>query len=45
VKLDDGLRGVARLGLDSSPVIYFIEANAKYDALVVEVFNRIIAGR
>jgi predicted nucleic acid-binding protein len=43
-KLDDALRGISRLGLDTSPVIYFIEANPKYDAVVTEVFQRITGG-
>lgn len=37
----DGLRGVARLAIDTAPVIYFVEAHPRYDALVTEVFRRI----
>ena len=37
--LDDVLAGVLRLGLDTSPVIYFVEAHPHYDALVTEVFE------
>ncbi len=36
-KLSQALAGVTKLGFDTSPVIYFIEANAQYDALVTEV--------
>ncbi|MDA1049541.1 MAG: PIN domain-containing protein [Planctomycetota bacterium] len=43
-KLDDALQGVQRLGVDTAPVIYFIEANPKYDALVTEIFQRISNG-
>lgn len=43
-KLDDALAGVTWLGFDTAPVIYFIEANPKYDALVTEIFQRITNG-
>lgn len=43
-KLDDALAGVTWLGFDTAPVIYFIEANPKYDALVTEIFQRISNG-
>jgi predicted nucleic acid-binding protein len=43
-KLDDALMGVSRLGLDTAPIIYFVEAHARYDALVTEVF-RLVRGR
>ena len=43
-KLDDALQGVQQLGLDTAPVIYFIETNPKYDALVTEIFRRISRG-
>lgn len=39
--LNDALAGVIRLGVDTAPVIYFIEANPKYDSLVTEIFQRI----
>jgi predicted nucleic acid-binding protein len=44
IKLDDALQGVNKLGIDTAPVIYFMEANPKYDALVTEVFQRISKG-
>ena len=43
-KLDDALMGVTRLGLDTSPIIYFVEANPQYDALVMEIFQRVSNG-
>ena len=43
-RLDDVLAGVLRLGLDTSPVIYFVEAHPQYDPLVTEVFQRIANG-
>lgn len=44
MKLDDALAGVATLGFDTAPVIYFVEANPRYDSLVAEVFARVAAG-
>ncbi|MDZ7359330.1 MAG: PIN domain-containing protein [candidate division KSB1 bacterium] len=41
IKLDDALAGVKNLGLDTAPVIYFVENHPKYDALVTEIFQRI----
>lgn len=43
-KLDAALAGVTRLGFDTAPVIYFIEAHPQYDALVTEVFQRVTDG-
>ena len=40
----DAMIGITRLGIDTAPVIYFVEENARYDALVVEVFERIRQG-
>jgi predicted nucleic acid-binding protein len=44
IKLDAALSGVTSLGLDTAPIIYFMEANPKYDDLVTEIFQRIDAG-
>ncbi len=41
IKLDDALAGVKNLGLDTAPIIYFVEKNPQYDELVTEVFRRI----
>jgi predicted nucleic acid-binding protein len=43
-KLDDALAGVKNLGLDTAPVIYFVEKHPQYDALVTEIFQRIDNG-
>lgn len=42
--LDRAMVGVTRLGLDTAPVIYFIEANPVYDDLVTAVFRRMAVG-
>ena len=44
-KLDDALSGITRLAFDTSPVIYFVEAHPKYDALVTAIFQRVADGR
>ena len=42
--IDVALNGIDRVGLDPVPVIYFVEANPKYDLLVSEIFRRIASG-
>lgn len=46
--VEDALVGVSRLAIDTAPVIYFIEAHPRYDAVVSRVFqliaNRSITG-
>ncbi len=44
MKLDDALKGVSRLAFDTTPIIYFIEANPTYDNLVSNLFSRVAAG-
>jgi len=44
MKIDDALIGVTRLFLDTAPVIYFVERNPVYSALVDDIFNRIDKG-
>jgi predicted nucleic acid-binding protein len=39
MKLTDGLQAVTRLGIDTAPVIYFVEAEPRYAALVAAVFD------
>jgi predicted nucleic acid-binding protein len=39
------LAGVSRLALDTAPIIYFVEAHARYDAVITRVFQRIAAGQ
>jgi predicted nucleic acid-binding protein len=41
---ESALAGVTRLGLDTAPIIYFVEAHPRYDALVTRVFQRIASG-
>src|ERR671936_57867 len=45
MKLDDVLSGISKLAFDTSPIIYFVEENPTYDALVTAVFNRISDGK
>lgn len=42
--LDNALGGVTAVGFDTSPIIYLIEANPKYDVLISEIFRRIDQG-
>ena len=44
MKLHDALYGVTRLGFDTSPIIYFVEANPQYDARVTWVFQQVAGG-
>lgn len=44
MKLDDALLSITRLGLDTPPIIYLVEANPTYDALVSAIFTRIDLG-
>ena len=43
--LEAALTGVDRLGLDTAPIIYYVEANPRYDAVVRDVFQQIADGR
>jgi predicted nucleic acid-binding protein len=45
VSITDSLQGVTRLFLDTAPVIYYIERNPQYFALVSVVFNYIVNSR
>ncbi len=36
---------ISRLALDSAPIIYFVEAHPRYDALVTAIFENIAAGK
>jgi len=44
MRIDDALAGVTKLGLDTPPIIYFIESHPVYDIAATEVFGRIEAG-
>lgn len=39
------LAPISRLALDSAPIIYFVEAHPRYDALVTAVFQYIADGK
>lgn len=43
--MDEALLDVRRLAIDTTPVIYFVEAHPRYDTLVTDVFQRIADGR
>ena len=38
-RLDDALPGIKKFGVDTAPIIYFVEGHPQYDALVTEVFQ------
>jgi predicted nucleic acid-binding protein len=44
VKIDTALQAVAEMFLDTALVIYFVERNPTYAALVDDIFNRIDSG-
>ena len=44
MKVEEALARVSRLAFDTAPIIYFVEANPTYDALVSNIFNRIASG-
>jgi predicted nucleic acid-binding protein len=41
MKLDNALKNVSLAAFDTAPIIYFVEANPNYDALVTEIFQRV----
>ena len=43
--LDEALSGVTSVGVDSAPLIYFVERNPNYVDLMREVLRRVDAGR
>ncbi|MCG8353667.1 MAG: type II toxin-antitoxin system VapC family toxin [Chloroflexales bacterium] len=44
MKLDTAMAGVARLGIDTAPFIYFLERNPVYVDRVHDIFKRIAQG-
>ena len=44
MKLDNALKNIDFLGLDTSPFIYFVEQNPLYVDLMREVFKRVTNG-
>ena len=44
-RLDDALVGEQQIGLDSSPIIYFVEAQPTYAPLMADLFQRMSRGQ
>lgn len=44
MRLEDALRGVSRLGLDTSPIIYLIERDRRRLPILADIFRRIDVG-
>jgi hypothetical protein len=44
MNLADALKNVSVLAFDTAPIIYFVEANPTYDALVTAIFERVERG-
>ncbi len=44
MNLADALKNVSVLAFDTAPIIYFVEANPTYDALVTTIFERVERG-
>ena len=45
ITLAAALSGVTRIGFDTSPIIYFVEASPAYDSIVTDIFQRIDGGQ
>ena len=45
IKIADALGGVSRIGIDTAPIIYFIESNSLYDSCVTPIFEMIEQGK
>ncbi|MGI9036289.1 MAG: type II toxin-antitoxin system VapC family toxin [Pyrinomonadaceae bacterium] len=41
MKLNDALKNVSLIAFDTAPIIYFVEANPNYDALVTAIFQKV----
>lgn len=44
MKLEDALKNVSLIAFDTAPIIYFVEANPNYDAVVTAIFERVEKG-
>lgn len=44
MKLTDALIDISVLGFDTAPIIYFVEANPAYDAIVTAIFSQVENG-
>lgn len=45
IKLNDALENISTAAFDTAPIIYFVEANPNYDALMTEIFQRVDDGK
>ena len=45
MKLDAALKNISLVCFDTAPIIYFVEANPSYDAIVTEIFQRVDDGK
>lgn len=45
MKFVDALENISLLAFDTAPIIYFVEANPNYDALVTAIFERVENGQ
>ena len=45
MKLDDALNGITALGIDTAPLIYFVERHPEYLDLMREILQRVDAGQ
>ena len=41
----DMLQDVTKLGIDTAPIIYFVQTHPVYDVIVSDIFQKIAAGR
>lgn len=44
MRLEAALAGVSRVAFDTAPIIYFMEAHPRYDALMTSIFERVARG-
>lgn len=45
MKLDDALDGTTALGIDTAPLIYFVERHPRYLELMREILQRVDTGQ
>ncbi|MCX6046945.1 MAG: hypothetical protein NT075_17715 [Chloroflexi bacterium] len=45
VMVEDMLPDVTKLGIDTAPIIYFVQTHPIYDVVVSAIFKQIAAGR
>lgn len=44
MRFNEVLKDVSSVAFDTAPIIYFVEANPKYDAIVTDIFHRVENG-